>query len=181
MRRALIALMAIAAPATSRAQKAPAPMEVQVEVDKSAAADLYVRRRPLAPESPRLPRILQEELVQVEGQADAKRDEAIRLLRQFLAARPTGLGRAEGLFKLAELLWEDARRKYIARMDVHERRIEACRQRRSSCARVPREPELHLAESEKLYRAILDDHPDYPRRDLVLYLVGFAAREDGRT
>jgi tetratricopeptide (TPR) repeat protein len=181
MRRLLAALAMIAWPAISHAQKGPAPMEVQVEVDKSAAADLYVKRRPLAPESPRLPRMLQEELVAVEGRADAKRAEAIRLLRQFLAAKPTGLGRAEGLFKLAELLWEDARRKYISRMDLHERQVEACRQRRSTCKRPPREPELHLGESEKLYRAILADHPDYPRTDLVLYLVGFAAREDGRT
>ena len=149
-------------------------------MDKSGA-DLYVKRRPLAPESPRLPRILQEELVQVEGRADAKRDEAIRLLRQFLAARPTGLGRAEGLFKLAELLWEDGRRKYIARMDVYERRVEGCRQRRTGCGKLPREPELDLTESETLYKAILEQHPDYPRRDLVLYLVGFAARQDGRT
>jgi TolA-binding protein len=37
------------------------------------------------------------------------------------------------------------------------------------------------AAPEKLYRAILTGHPDYPRTDLVLYLVGFAAREDGRT
>jgi cellulose synthase operon protein C len=161
------------------AAPAHAQREVAVEVDKSAAADLYVTRRPVVPESPRLPKKMEEHLEWVEGQADAKREEAIRLLRQFLAAKPTGLGRAEGLFKLAELLWEDERRKYIRRMDLHERKLEACRRR--TCSKLPREPELDLAESERLYITILEQHPDYPRRDLVLYLVGFAAREDGRT
>jgi len=162
-------------PASSR------PVEVEVDVDKSAAAELYVKRRPPAPESPRLPPVLERRLGLASRQADAKRGEAIRLLRRFLADNPSGAGRAEGLFKLAELLWEDARKNYIARMDAYERKAEACRQRRPSCTAPPREPELDLVESEKLYRAILDGHPDYPRRDLVLYLVGFAAREDGRT
>jgi len=187
------------APPPARAQQRPAPrpLEVEVEVDKSPAADLYVRRRPSAPESPRLPAILEQRLTVVEHRADAKRDQAIGLLRQFLAQNPTGPGQAEGLFKLAELLWEDARRRYTADMDAYERAAEACRRRAvpaprarsgastapapAGCKAAPREPELHLAEPEKLYRAILDGHPDYPRRDLVLYLVGFAAREDGRT
>jgi cellulose synthase operon protein C len=174
----LVAVLATLAPAAARAQRAH---EVEVDTDKSPAADLYVRRRPPAPESPHLPRVLAEQLDYVEGQVDLKRDEAIRLLRQFLAGNPTGAGRADGLFKLAELLWEDSRRKYIARMDAYDRKVEGCRQRRSSCAKPPREPELDLAESESLYKAILQHHPDYPRLDLVLYLVGFAARKDGRT
>ena len=178
LRIACALVSALASPSAWAQQR---PLEVAVEVDKSAAADLYVKRRPPAPESPRLPRVLEERLTFVEGQADGKREEAIRLLRQFLASKPTGQGRAEGLFKLAELLWEDGRRKYIARMDAYERKVEACRQRRSACGKLPREPELHLGEPERLYKTILEQHPDYPRRDLVLYLVGFAAREDGRT
>src|SRR5690606_12884919 len=180
VRSALIVIAALAAPSVARAQSAT-PMEVEVETDKSAAADLYVKRRPPVPESPRLPPELEKRLVRAERAADAKRDEAIRLLRQFLASKPTGDGRAEGLFKLAELLWEDARRTYITRMDAWERKVEACRQRRSACRGMPREPEMDLREPEKLYRTILEDHPRYRRRDLVLYLVGFAAREDDRT
>jgi cellulose synthase operon protein C len=179
--RALGAVAGVFIAAAAPAARAQSVHEVAVEMDKSPAADLYVKRRPPAPESPRLPRVLEERLAYVEGRADLKREEAIRLLRQFLASKPTGQGRAEGLFKLAELLWEDGRRKYIARMDVYERRVEGCRQRRTGCGKLPREPELDLTESETLYKAILEQHPDYPRRDLVLYLVGFAARQDGRT
>ncbi|HEY8146915.1 MAG TPA: tetratricopeptide repeat protein [Kofleriaceae bacterium] len=163
----------------ARAQKGN-PKEVEVETDKSAAADLYVKRRPPTPEAPRLPKEIEARLQVAEKAADGKRSEAIRLLRQFLASNPTGDGKAEGLFKLAELLWEDSRRSYIKQMDVWERKVEACRERGGGC-KPPREPEMSLSEPEKLYKTILADHPSYNRRDLVLYLVGFAAREDERT
>src|SRR5690606_6504891 len=99
----------------------------EVRVDKSAAGDLYVRKRPPVPEGPRLPKILRKRLLKVEKKVDAKRDEAIGLLRSFLASKPTGEGRAEGLFKLAELLWEDTRRRYLIATERYDRKIEACR------------------------------------------------------
>ena len=89
----------------------------EVRLDKSAAGDLYVRKRPPNPEAPKLPRILRTRLLKVEKKVDAKREEAIGLLRDFLKSDPTGDGRAEGLFKLAELLWEDSRRKYLVDME----------------------------------------------------------------
>ena len=185
--RATLFAAALATPAIAHAQngpkgpKPPPAKEVAVETDKSAAADLYVKKRPPVPESPRLPKEMQARLQRAERGADGKRAEAIGLLREFLASKPTGDGEAEGLFKLAELLWEDGRRKYITRMDAWSRRAEACRQNKGNCSRMGREPEMDLSESEKLYKRILTGHKNYKRRDLVLYLVGFAAREDGRT
>lgn len=152
----------------------------EVRLDKSAATELYVRKRPAVPESPKLPKFLQTRLLKVEKQVDSKRDEAIGLLREFLASKPTGDGRAEGMFKLAELVWEDTRRKYLIGMELYDKKLEACRQDQGSCRKPPKEPRLHFSESEKLYRALLKDHPDFRRTDLVLYLVGFASQEDGR-
>jgi hypothetical protein len=135
MRRIGLALViALCAPAAARAQRPTAPrapqaVEVEVDEDRSPAADLYVKRRPAAPESPRLPSFLEARLTATERRADGKREEAIGLLRQFLAENPTGPGQAEGLFKLAELLWEDARRRYATQMDAFERATEACRRR----------------------------------------------------
>lgn len=169
----VVAALAGAAPASAQDLR-------EVEVDKSAAADLYVKKRPPIPESPRLPKILEKRLLRTEKQVDTKRQEAIGLLREFLASKPTGDGRAEGLFKLAELLWEDARHQYIAQLDRYERRLEACRSGAEVCAKAPVPPELSFAESEKLYRTLLEDHPHFRRIDLVIYLIGFAAREDGR-
>jgi hypothetical protein len=98
----------------------------EVQLDKSAASDLYVKKRPSAPEGPRLPKILQKRLLKIEKKVDQKRNEAIGLLKEFLASGPTGDGRAEGLFKLAELLWEDARRIYLIWLDKFDRKLESC-------------------------------------------------------
>lgn len=156
------------------------PAPVEVDVDPSPAADLYLKRRPPAPEVPNLPPELKNRLLATEKQADAKRDEAIALLRTFLTHARSGPGRAEGLFKLAELLWEDARRQFVADADRYDREVEKCRRNPGSCARPPKQPDLDVSESEKLYVEILQKHPKFRRTDLVLYLAGFAAREDGR-
>ena len=153
---------------------------VEVQLDKSASSDLYVKKRPSVPEGPRLPKILQKRLLKVEKKVDQKRAEAIKLLNEFLDSGPTGDGRAEGLFKLAELVWEDSRRVYLIKMDKYDRKLEYCRQNKGACKAAPKEPRLSFKESEKLYRTLLKDHPDFRRTDIVLYLIGFASQEDQR-
>lgn len=163
------ALLALA-PDRARAQ-------VDVELDRGPATELYIRKRPPPPASPTLPDELEAMLLEREKQAHAKRDEAIGLLRAFIDSGPTGESRADALFKLAELLWEDARQDFIANMDRYERALEACSRAADRCKQRPKEPRIDLAEAAGLYRQILADHPDFRRTDLVLYLVGFAARE----
>lgn len=166
------ALVLGAAPGAARAQLG------EVQLERGPAADLYVSKRPAVPESPTLPPELEGLLATKEKARDAKRSQAIDLLRGFLEAKPTGDSRAEGLFKLAELLWEEARIDYVAKMDKYDRKLEACRVQR--CKTPPVEPRLDFGESADLYRSILADHPGFRRTDLVLYLVGFAEREAGR-
>ena len=170
--KALALALAFAFPAVAVAQDA------DVDLDRGAAAELYIRKRPPPPDSPALSPEIQKLLLEAEAERDAKRSEAIQLLRGFLAGKPEGDTRAEGLFKLAELLWEDARRVYLEKVDDFERAVEACKQKK--CKQQPVEPRVDLRESEKLYRTLLAEHPDFRRRDLVLYLVGFASKEDGR-
>ncbi len=171
-------LIAVAAllltPALAQAQKG------DVDLERGPASELYIRKRPPAPESPALSAELQRLLGETEIKRDKKRTQAIAMLREFLADKPEGETRADGLFKLAELLWEEARRVYLENMDAFERKLEGCRVKRGGCKQPPVEPRLELAESEALYRTLLADHPDYRRADLVLYLVGFASKEDGR-
>jgi tetratricopeptide (TPR) repeat protein len=154
--------------------------QTDVELDRGATAELYIRKRPPPPASPVLPAELQAMLAERETQATAKREEAIGLLRAFIDTEPTGDARADALFKLAELLWEDARLDLLARMDQYERALEACRRDTEGCKERPKEPRVDLAEPERLYRQILTDHPGFRRMDLVLYLVGFAAQEQNR-
>jgi TolA-binding protein len=167
-----IVLVSLAAPAA--AQKG------EIDVDRGPTSELYMRKRPPIPAAPTLSEELKKLLASTEKARDDKRLEAIKGLREFLASKPMGETKAEGQFKLAELLWEEARRLYLVRMDGYEREFEACRQKRGGCQQAPKEPRIDLKESERLYKALIDEHPDFRRADLVRYLIGFAAKEDER-
>ena len=165
--------LALAGPAY--AQKAAQEIDVQ----RGPAAELYIRKRPPAPEAPVLSQDLKKMLVSTEKRRDDKRTEAIGLLQGFLASNPTGEARAEGLFKLAELLWEESRRIFLIRMDEYGRSLEKCAQTKGECDQ-PKEPRIDLKDAEKLYVELHDKFPKYRRMDLVTYLIGFAAKEDNR-
>ncbi|MBA3818644.1 MAG: tetratricopeptide repeat protein [Deltaproteobacteria bacterium] len=151
----------------------------EVQVTRGPASELYIRKRPPTPEAPVLSQELKDLLVTTEKKRDAKRIQAIGLLRGFLDGKPTGEAKAEGLFKLAELLWEESRRTYLVRMDEFGRAVEKCSQKPGKCPQ-PVEPRIELAEAAALYRELHDKHPDFRRMDLVTYLIGFAAKEDNR-
>src|SRR5262245_14668968 len=169
----LVALAVSAAPA--HAQRP----EREVETSRGPAAELYLRKRPPAPEAPILSTELKTLLASTEKKRDAKRLEAIGLLRAFLDSKPTGESKAEGTFKLAELLWEESRRTYLIKMDEFSRALEKCAQKQNECEQ-PREPRIDLAEAQALYVDLHDHHPDFRRMDLVTYLIGFADKEAQR-
>ncbi|MGE5182719.1 MAG: tetratricopeptide repeat protein [Acidobacteriota bacterium] len=160
---------------TAEAQK----QAQEVDVQRGPSSELYIRKRPPAPEAPVLTKEIKVLLASTEKKRDDKRLEAIGLLRQFLASNPQGETRAEGMFKLAELLWEEARRTYLIKMDDFSRAIEKCSQKKGDCDQ-PKEPKIELKEAEGLYKELHDKFPDYRRMDLVTYLIGFAAKEDSR-
>ncbi len=176
MRKVLSALL-LAASATAAHAQATTAKELQVQ--RGPATELYIRKRPPTPEAPVLDATLKDLLTSTEKKRDAKREEAIGLLRQFLASKPTGDGLADGMFKLAELLWEESRRVFLVRMEQFGRDIEKCNQSKTACEQ-PKEPRIDLAEAEGYYKQLHANFPNYPRMDLVTYLLGFAAREDNR-
>ncbi|MDB4953469.1 MAG: Tetratricopeptide 2 repeat protein [Myxococcales bacterium] len=165
----------VAASATAYAQKASGELEVQ----RGPASELYIRKRPPAPEAPVLSTELKELLSSTEKKRDDKRLQAIGMLREFLGGRPQGDTKAEGMFKLAELLWEESRRLYLIRMDDFSRDLEKCTQKKGNCEQ-PKEPHIDLKEAEVLYRDLHESFPTFRRMDLVTYLIGFAAKEDLR-
>jgi len=146
---------------------------------ETPSSDLYLKRRPPGAGS-RVPKDLEPLLKEKENLAVAKRKQAIGMLEQLLKESPHGVAAAEAIFKLAELYWEEARRQYIIDIQKAERLAEACRQRSEDCVGAPKPPQLELARSEKLYLRLVNEFPDFRRMDLAYYLLGFAAREDGR-
>nr|HPH70574.1 tetratricopeptide repeat protein [Kofleriaceae bacterium] len=171
---------ALLLPARGHAQ----PKEVQL--DRGPTSDLYMRKRPLAPQAPVLSDELRKLLYATETKRDAKRLEAIGLLRGFINSNPGPDARADGVFKLAELLWEEARRSYLEKMEAFSRSSINCSSeaakdagKDSKCAAAV-EPRIDLKEAEQFYQELHDKHPNFRRADLVTYLLGFAAKEDNR-
>ncbi|HUJ59359.1 MAG TPA: tetratricopeptide repeat protein, partial [Kofleriaceae bacterium] len=151
----------------------------EINVQRGPSSELYIRKRPPSPEAPVLTKELNDLLNSTEKQRDDKRTEAIGLLREFLGSNPTGEVRADGMFKLAELLWEESRRVYLIKMDDYARALERCSHQKGDCDQ-PKEPKIELKESEGLYKELHDKYPAFHRMDLVTYLIGFAAKEDSR-
>jgi len=176
MRKLLLALLLCGTPALC--PRAAIAQDGDVDLDRGPSSELYIRKRPAAPEAPSLSPELRQLLSDAEKKRDEKRAEAIGLLRAFLDGKPEGSVRAEGLFKLGELLWEDARRVYLEKMDQFEIDLEHCRENR--CKAQPVEPRIDLSEAEGHFKTLIADHPEFKNLDLVLYLVGFAAKEDQR-
>ncbi|HEY1554308.1 MAG TPA: tetratricopeptide repeat protein [Kofleriaceae bacterium] len=172
MTRAFLLLLV---PTLAFAQK---PMQ-ELDLQRGPAAELYIRKRPPTPEAPVLSKELKDLLNTTEKKRDDKRLEAIGLLKSFLASNPSGEVKAEGTFKLAELLWEEARRLYLIHMDDYSRALERCSQKKGECDQ-PKEPRIDLHEAEVLYKQLYTDFPSYKRMDLVTYLIGFAEKEDNR-
>src|SRR4051812_48103284 len=174
-RRAIVVLACAAtalAPATAAAQSP----ERQIDTSRGPSSELYIRKRPPAPEAPVLSAELKTLLASTEKKRDDKRLEAIGLLRSFLDSKPSGESKAEGTFKLAELLWEESRRLYLIKMDEFSRALENCAQKQNHCEQ-PKEPRIDLGEAETLYLDLHDHHPQFRRMDLVVYLIGFAEKE----
>ncbi|MBP9088412.1 MAG: tetratricopeptide repeat protein, partial [Kofleriaceae bacterium] len=195
---------AAALPTVSHAQ----PKEVQL--NRGPTSDLYLRKRPLSPQAPVLSAELNKMLLSTEKKRDSKRLEAIALLRGFIASNPGPEARADGIFKLAELLWEEARRSYLEKMDAYARSSIQCSEAAApapandKAAAAPTadgkapepsetanrdnanrcaagvEPRIELGEPAKLYQELHDKHPNFRRADLVTYLLGFAAKEANR-
>lgn len=158
------------APGDARAQPAP-PREVSLT--RGPASDLYIRKRPVTPDAPILSGELKTLLASTEKRRDDKRLEAIGMLRGYLQSKPSGEARAEGMFKLAELLWEESRRLYLIAMEDFSRAMEKCAAKKNCTP--PQEPRIDLKEAEALYVELHARHPAVRRMDLVTYLIGFAA------
>jgi len=132
---------------------------------------------PACPPVPGGPRWLEAQLTSREAEVERQREAAIGLLGAFLAGHPVAEERADALFRLAELQWEQAEARMLRDMRTFETDLDAFR--RGELAARPREPRIELGASLAVYEELLERHPDFERTDTVLYLYGFALNEQG--
>ncbi len=116
---------------------------------------------------------LQELLRSREELVGLRRNEAIRLLREFIREEPEEAEEMpDALMRLAELLWEKARADYLRSFAAWQEVPEANR---------GPTPTPQYDEPLRLYDRILDRHRGYDRYDLVLYMKAYALVERGDT
>jgi tetratricopeptide (TPR) repeat protein len=119
--------------------------------------------------------------------ADKKRDEAIEALKRLVTKmHDSNLQKADMLSHLSELYWEKS--QYLYRLEM-DRFLAAEKQYDASLARGEkleepkkdhRESERYRAETMAIYEDILRAYPNYPKRDEILFSMGYNLYELGR-
>lgn len=100
-----------------------------------------------------------------------RRTQAIEQLVRFIAGEPEDSEHmADALLRLAELRWEAGRAEYLASYAAWQK----------TRAKTPA-PVADIALPLSLYDRILQEHRDFERYDLVLYMKAYALVEVGRT
>lgn len=134
-----------------------------------------------APAKPTLPPEVEALVKTKEAEAVRMRREAIKLLEEFLADSPPSDETAEALFKLAELVWEEAQADYLRRMGDYQQTVLACREDRAHCPKVPaRQPRLDLSRAQSTYERLIREYPKFRKIDTVIYLYAFSLRDQSR-
>jgi tetratricopeptide (TPR) repeat protein len=159
--------------------KAPPPGVAPEDVRTGPA-----RVKPATAKFADLPRI---EDAKKDALADKKRDEAIEALKRLVSKlHDSNEQKAEMLSRLSELYWEKS--QYLYRLEM-DRFLAAEKQYDAAVARGEkveppkqdhRESERYRAETMAIYEDILRAYPKYPRRDEVLFSMGYNLYELGR-
>ncbi len=107
------------------------------------------------------------------ARARALRREALGMLTELLGELPRDAPEmAETLMRLGELEWEDSRETFLERFAAWERTPSDQR---------AEPPVPDYSRSRSRFRRVLDQHPQFRRYDLALYVDGFLATEEART
>ena len=115
-----------------------------------------------------LDRRIEKDIVDIRG----LRLEAIGLLTTFVAETPKDSREMpEALMRLGELKWELEREQYVDRFKTWESK--PVDQRGPA-------PEPNFGPSRELFGRVLKDYPQFGQYDLVLYVDGFLATEQGK-
>ena len=97
------------------------------------------------------------QLVKREDAVAVERLQAIRLLQDFLKEYPRASERADALFRLSELYWENSEAEFLSRMRNYDQALEDFRTGKLTGR--PEQPRIDLTASLKVYEEILEQHP----------------------
>lgn len=117
--------------------------------------------------------------------ADKKRDEAIKMLKDIITRFEKGPKKADVMFQLAELYWEKSKYVYFQEMYAYEKKLDECNKKTKDikrCEKIKintRQSELYRKQALSIYERIIKEYPNYPRKDEVLFVLGYNLYEMG--
>jgi len=118
--------------------------------------------------------------------ADEKRDEAIKMLKEIFARFQPGPRKADVMFQLAELFWEKSKYLSFKEMNDYQISVEDCHKKSKDpklCDDLKmntRQSEIYRKQALDIYVKIIKEYPDYPRKDEVLFVLGYNHYEMGK-
>lgn len=124
--------------------------------------------------------------IDMDGRADQKRDEAIEKLKKLLPTIGQGEARADVLFRLGEMYWTKSKYLSMKAMRDWDKALQVYEQSGrkgkaptlESFAEHP-QAEAYRTQALELYQQIIDNFPNYNRRDEVLYDLASSLYESG--
>ncbi len=120
---------------------------------------------------------LEEQIQNREKTIPPLRQKIIRLIDDFLSQYSKAPERAEALFRLAEIHWEQAEADFLANLPSRERSIASSGTPRNK--KQIENPGLDLEKSLRYYEEILREYPDFVYADMVLYLYAYGLGQKG--
>lgn len=109
----------------------------------------------------------------------ALRATAARRFEAFLDKYPNADHSAHVMFRLAELYFEDAEEDYLVADAEFQRAMDDIDAMASG--EFPEEPKKDYRRSARLYRRIIENHPDYEYVDGCYYMLGFVQSQQAST
>lgn len=118
------------------------------------------------------------------AKADKKRDEVIEELRALLP-KIDGEKKGELVFRLAEIYWEKSRYIYAKEFKVfdetYQKWVDEGRQgKEPKLEQFMEKSEAYKKQALTNYAYVLENHPEYPRLDEVLYIMAYNQYDAGK-
>lgn len=147
--------------------------EAEREVETDLEAETRVTRQD-AEADDRTP----EEIDNLMRQLESRYQSQIERFRQLIQSQPYDAQRPNWMFQKAELLWELRNMEYVRARSEFNVCMDAVYQGTLDEAACD-EPLPEYSEPQRLYESVLNEFPDYPRLDEVLFRLGSGLLDAG--
>ncbi len=172
---ALSTLAPLSAPRTASAQE-KAPAQEKPPASPAAGAE-DGQPKPLSYDADQ--EAIDSFVADKEEALSTNRLKRIDNMRKILAKNPQYRGKADLLFQIAELEWDEAKYRYFIKRKDYDKRYEEYLN--GGVTKRPDEPEADYSKALDLYKDLLAQFSNYPKIDQVMFYLGQGLKMSGNT